>query len=135
MGEEIQETDSTSWETTPAISTAEGGGKSQKMSTDCRDCLLTVLNFTFNKVNMRNDKQLFMWGGGESTWKSRLIRVFSFYHLHQKFPMEDQVRLGQQTEKIPSCTEKVHRCLSSCPEDAFCASEAPRERLAIPLDL
>lgn len=56
MGEEIQETDSASWETTPAISTAEGGGKSQKMSTNCRDCLLTVLNFTFNKVNMRNDK-------------------------------------------------------------------------------
>ena len=48
MGEEIQETDSTSWETTLAVSTAEGGEKSQNMSTDCRDCLLTVLSFPFN---------------------------------------------------------------------------------------
>lgn len=50
MGEKIQETDSTSWETTPGICTAEGGGKSKKkkMRTDHRDCLLTVLSFPFN---------------------------------------------------------------------------------------
>lgn len=50
MGEETQETDSTSQETTPAISTAEGGGKSKAMSTDHRDCLLTVLSFPFHST-------------------------------------------------------------------------------------
>lgn len=49
--------------------------------------------------------------------------------------MDDQVRLGQQTEEIPSCIEKAHDCLSSCPENAFCASEVQGERLSIPLDL
>lgn len=49
---------------------------------------------------------------GESAWRRRLIRVFSFCHLQQKFPMDDQVRLDQQTEEIPSCIEKY---MPACP--------------------
>jgi len=52
MGEETQETDCTSLETTLAVSTAEGGGKSQRMSTEPRDCLLTVLPILFNRIKM-----------------------------------------------------------------------------------